>query len=79
MSGVGASKTVAIDVDSVLADVMLVWTNEYNKRKHSKITKNEITVWDIPQVLPISVNEVYRIFSMSGNIGGGKFPQRNHR
>ena|SRR6187200_513249 len=62
MSGVGASKTVALDVDSVLADVMLVWTNEYNKRKHSKITKNEITVWDIPEVLPISVNEIYRIF-----------------
>lgn len=63
MSGVGASKTVAIDVDSVLADVMLVWTNEYNKRKNSKISKDEITVWDIPQILPVSVCEIKRIFS----------------
>jgi 5'(3')-deoxyribonucleotidase len=63
MSGVGASKTVAIDVDSVLADVMLVWTNEYNKRKHSKISKDEITVWDIPQILPVSVSEINRIFN----------------
>jgi hypothetical protein len=31
---IDAVKTVAIDVDSVLADVMLVWTDEYNK--HNK-------------------------------------------
>jgi hypothetical protein len=32
-----AVKTVAIDVDSVLADVMLVWTDEYNKRNKAQL------------------------------------------
>lgn len=58
-----AVRTVAIDVDSVLADVMLVWSQEYNKRKSKSITKNDITAWDIPTILPISPDEVYRYFS----------------
>ena len=62
MSSIGASKTVAIDVDSVLADVMLIWTNEYNKRNNTRISKNQINIWDIPKILPISSGEVYRIF-----------------
>jgi 5'(3')-deoxyribonucleotidase len=62
MSCIGASKTVAIDVDSVLADVMVMWANEYNKRKNAKVTKKEIKMWDIPKILPISSDEVYRIF-----------------
>ncbi|HJU95967.1 MAG TPA: hypothetical protein VJ643_08045, partial [Nitrososphaera sp.] len=45
-----AVKTVAIDVDSVLADVMLVWTDEYNKRNKTQITKKEIAKWDIPTI-----------------------------
>jgi uncharacterized protein len=62
MSCIGTSKTVAIDVDSVLADVMVMWANEYNKRKNAKVTKQEIKMWDIPKILPISSDEVYRIF-----------------
>ena len=62
MSCIGASKTVAIDVDSVLADVMVIWANEYNKRKNAKVSKNEIKMWDIPKILPISSGEVYNIF-----------------
>jgi uncharacterized protein len=62
MASIGASKTVAIDVDSVLADVMVMWANEYNKRKNAKVSKNEIKMWDIPQTFPISSGEVYRIF-----------------
>jgi uncharacterized protein len=58
-----AVRTVAIDVDSVLADVMLVWSNEYNKRKKKSVTKKDITAWDIPSILPISPDEVYRYFS----------------
>jgi 5'(3')-deoxyribonucleotidase len=58
-----AAKTVAIDVDSVLADVMLVWADEYNMRRKAKITKDDITEWDIPTILPISPDEVYRYFT----------------
>jgi 5'(3')-deoxyribonucleotidase len=58
-----AVKTVAIDVDSVLADVMLVWTDEYNKRNKAQITKKEIAKWDIPTILPITPNQVYRYFT----------------
>jgi 5'(3')-deoxyribonucleotidase len=56
-------RTVAIDVDSVLADVMLVWTDEYSKQSKTKITKKEITRWDIPTILPIPPDQVYRYFS----------------
>lgn len=63
MSGIGATKTVAIDVDSVLADVMVTWTNEYNKRRHTKINKSEITVWDIPKILYISAYETSELFN----------------
>src|SRR5919199_1939180 len=62
MAGIAASKTVAIDVDSVLADVMVMWTREYNKRKNAKVNKNEINRWDISKILSISSEEVYRIF-----------------
>jgi uncharacterized protein len=62
MACFGASKTVAIDVDSVLADVMVMWAKEYNKRKNAKVSKDEIKMWDIPKILPISSDEVYRIF-----------------
>jgi uncharacterized protein len=41
MSTVGATKTLSIDFDSVLADTMIAWTTEYNKLKHTNITKNE--------------------------------------
>lgn len=58
-----AVKTVAIDVDSVLADVMLIWTDEYSKRSKTNITKSEIVNWDIPTVLPITPDQVYNYFS----------------
>ncbi|HEX7033995.1 MAG TPA: hypothetical protein VF172_13435 [Nitrososphaera sp.] len=58
-----AVKTVAIDVDSVLADVMLIWADEYNRRHNTKITKKDIIRWDIPTVLPITPDQVYRYFS----------------
>jgi 5'(3')-deoxyribonucleotidase len=58
-----AVRTVAIDVDSVLADVMLVWSDEYNKSVKTTITKNDIIAWDIPTVLPITPDQVYKFFS----------------
>ncbi len=58
-----AVRTVAIDVDSVLADVMLVWTDEYNKRNKTYVTKKEIANWDITTILPITPHQVYRYFT----------------
>ncbi|HZT35403.1 MAG TPA: hypothetical protein VFA15_05760 [Nitrososphaera sp.] len=58
-----AVKTVAIDVDSVLADVMPVWADEYNRRRNASIAKQDIVKWDIPAVLPITPGDVYEYFS----------------
>ena len=63
MKATEAVKTVAIDVDSVLADVMLIWIDEYNKRNRAQITKEKIANWDIPTILPISADRVYRYFT----------------
>lgn len=56
-------KTMAIDVDSVLADVMLIWADEYSKRSKTRVTKKEIVSWDISTVLPITPDKVYRYFN----------------
>ena len=63
MSTVGATKTLSIDLDSVLADTMIAWTMEYNKLKHTNITKSEITYWDIGMILPLSAEEISKIFN----------------
>lgn len=58
-----AVKTIAIDVDSVLADVMLIWADEYSKRNKVRVTKKEIHSWDISTVLPITPDRIYRYFN----------------
>ena len=57
-------KTIAIDLDSVLADVMIIWIEEYNRIRGSNIIKNDITVWDIHNILPINEIECNILFSM---------------
>ena len=56
-------KTLAIDLDSVLADTMLIWIQEYNKRKKADILKSDIVSWDISQVFDITVEEISQIFT----------------
>lgn len=56
-------KTLAIDLDSVLADTMLIWIQEYNERKKANILKNDIVSWDISQVFEIEVEEISQIFT----------------
>ena len=51
------SKTLAIDLDSVLADVVVTWVNEYNILKDSDIAKEDIVAWDIHTLLPITETE----------------------
>jgi uncharacterized protein len=62
MSAFGATKTLSIDFDSVLADTMITWTNEYNKLKNTNITKSEITYWNIGMILPLSADEISTMF-----------------
>jgi uncharacterized protein len=56
-------KTLAIDLDSVLADTMLIWIQEYNKRKKANILKSDIVSWDISQVFDIAIEEISQIFT----------------
>jgi 5'(3')-deoxyribonucleotidase len=63
MSAVRATKTLSIDFDSVLADTMITWTKEYNKLKHTNITKSEITYWNIGMILPLSAHEISKMFN----------------
>lgn len=63
MSPVRATKTLSIDFDSVLADTMIVWTKEYNKLKHTNITKSKITYWNIGMILPLSADEISTLFN----------------
>ena len=56
-------KTIAIDLDSVLADVLITWVNEYNRLKDANIAKEDIIVWDIHTILPITETESESLFS----------------
>lgn len=63
MSAFGGTKTLSIDFDSVLADTMIAWTKEYNKLKNTNITKSEITYWNIGMILPLSADEISKMFN----------------
>ena len=56
-------RTIAIDLDSVLADTMVIWVEEFNKRNSSSINKDNIISWDISKILEISITEVSDIFT----------------
>ena len=57
-----ADKTIALDLDSVLADVMQVWLEEYNFRFQTNFMKSDISDWHIYNVLPISKEEISNLF-----------------
>jgi uncharacterized protein len=63
LSTPGPTKTFALDFDSVLADTMVIWVEEYNERHRTNITKNDISAWDISKILPISVEEISKLFN----------------
>jgi 5'(3')-deoxyribonucleotidase len=56
-------KTIAIDMDSVLADTMLVWIQEYNRLKNANLTKSDIYSWDLSGSLNITIDQVSNIFT----------------
>jgi 5'(3')-deoxyribonucleotidase len=57
-----AEKTIALDLDSVLADVMQVWLEEYNAMFQTNFTKGDISDWHIYNILPISKEEISNLF-----------------
>lgn len=63
MLNLDSRRTLAIDLDSVLADTMVIWVEEFNKRNNSSINKDSIVSWDISKTLDISVSEVSDIFT----------------
>jgi uncharacterized protein len=63
MVDLDSRRTLAIDLDSVLADTMVIWVEEFNKRNNSSINKDDIISWDISKTLEISITEVSDIFT----------------
>lgn len=63
MVDLDSRRTLAIDLDSVLADTMVIWVEEFNKRNNSSINKDNIISWDISKTLDISITEVSDIFT----------------
>ncbi len=55
-------KTIAIDLDSVLADVMHTWLDEYNLIYDATVIKQDIVEWDIHKILPLSKKCINDIF-----------------
>jgi len=44
-------KTIAIDIDGVVGDVLTPWLNRYNHHYHDNITPKDISEWDIHKFL----------------------------
>jgi uncharacterized HAD superfamily protein len=53
------SMKIALDVDGVLADIILVWINEYNKKYGKSISKETIRHWDFWRELGVDKDEFY--------------------
>jgi uncharacterized protein len=56
-------KTIALDLDSVLADVMYTWLEEYNLIYNTSIVKQDIIEWDLHNILPLSKRCIHDLFS----------------
>lgn len=60
-----SEKTIALDLDSVLADVMHIWIEEYNAVFKTTIKKQDISDWHIHNILPISKQKITDLFIVS--------------
>ncbi|HXS59348.1 MAG TPA: hypothetical protein VN703_00875 [Candidatus Sulfopaludibacter sp.] len=56
-------KTIALDLDSVLADVMYTWLEEYNLIYNTSIIKQDIIEWDLHNILPLSEKCIHDLFT----------------
>ena len=58
---------ISLDVDSVLANVMVVWNIIYNKEYDKKLKKEDINAWDFWKKLNLSRKEFNDIFTKTWN------------
>ena len=56
-------RTIALDLDSVIADVMHTWIEEYNAIFNTSIKKQDIIEWDIHKILPQSEEYLQNLFN----------------
>ncbi|MEM3085395.1 MAG: hypothetical protein QXU32_13345 [Nitrososphaerales archaeon] len=50
---------IALDLDGVLADIVLVWINQYNRKHNASINKETIESWDFWKDLGVGKYEFY--------------------
>ena len=54
-------RTILFDIDSVLADIMVPWLEQYNRDYDDDLTKDKILSWDIHQfVKPECGRNIYK-------------------
>ncbi len=56
---------IAVDVDGVLADVIVAWLDIYNADHHNSVRKEEVNHWDFFGSLKIDRMEFDRIFELA--------------
>jgi hypothetical protein len=57
------SVKIALDVDGVLADIILVWIKEYNRKHGKSMSKESIKNWDFWRELRVEKYEFYHQLS----------------
>lgn len=56
---------IAVDVDGVLADAIVVWLDIYNADHHNSLEKKDVKGWDFFGTLNIDRKEFDRIFELA--------------
>ena len=56
-------RTIALDLDSVLADVMLIWLEEYNLKFNTSIKKQDLFQWHLHNMLPLTEKYAQDLFT----------------
>ncbi len=56
-------RTIALDLDSVLADVMLIWLEEYNIKFNTAIKKQDLFQWHLHNILPLPEKYIQDLFT----------------
>ncbi|MFQ5969264.1 MAG: hypothetical protein ACE5J2_02050 [Nitrososphaerales archaeon] len=54
---------IALDVDGVLADIILVWVDDYNRTHKKSVNKNDIVHWDFWKDLGLNKYSFYQELS----------------
>lgn len=52
---------IAVDLDGVLAEAMIVWCDLYNKRHNGSLSLEDISAWNVWKLVGIPRDEFFRI------------------